>query len=208
MTTELDDLIERYYRLRYMRQPNWMVLEGVPEEMRVGAPNKNGWIQWKLLPWSRGIAPGFEQLEQEIGVMLPFSYKLWYSRYYQVDGDLSFIRFPETSPENPFAELRKEIFDSWWPERIKGIGLISFGSIDYGSFCFDTRHNEKSSDYPIVFWDHDWIDSDKEIIPTKFSSFRELLEYCVQSLLPAELRDNWDDDIFLGRWRNFPGFKS
>jgi hypothetical protein len=37
--------------------------------------------------------------------------------------------------------------------------------MDAGPVCFDTRHQFADGDCPIVFWDHEWVDTEKEIQP-------------------------------------------
>lgn len=178
-----NELIETLCRLRYKPPTMWTVFgDWIPHEMLVtGQVDKEGWVEWKLLPRSVGVDPGFAKLEKEIGATFPRMFKLYYSRYYFLDGDLSMLRFPRSTPNKPFDELRDLILNSYFPERIKGIGLIPFASDgnDAGPLCFDTRQSRNDADYPIVLWDHDWVGTHNEISPTIFSSFTKLLECCV-----------------------------
>lgn len=44
-----------------------------------------------------------------------------------------------------------------------------------GPVCFDTRRRAADGDCPVVFWDHEWIGTAKEVQPM-FSSSRKMFE--------------------------------
>lgn len=88
------------------------------------------------------------------------------------------IRFERHLPGTWKQILRNLYFNSWVPDRIIGIGLLPFGNesfLDAGPVCFDTREEMPDGDCPVVFWDHEWIDTEKEIHPM-FSSSKKMYE--------------------------------
>ena len=81
------------------------------------------------------------------------------------------------------------------PDRILGKGFIPFGSepfMDAGPVCFDTTRRLQDGDCPIVFWDHEWVGSKKEICPL-FSSMSKMLE-CLKFEVQAEINFIYHDE--------------
>lgn len=178
----LDELIDEFYRVRYKRQmPLYMVLTAdTPTEMIIGrSPDTTDWIEWKLLERSNDIDPAFTVFEKEIGHKLPESFKRWHSRYYTLDGDISIVRLPEIPSNNPFGDLRSQMFDQYLPEALSKRGFIPFASDgnDVGPLCFDSSMIIDDNEWPIYVWDHEGDDSDK-YLKLIFSNFRKLLECC------------------------------
>ena len=63
-----------------------------------------------------------------------------------------------------------------------------------GPVCFDTRHRAADGDCPVVFWDHEWVATDKEVQPM-FSSCRKMFE-CLSLVAATDFSFiyHFDDD--------------
>lgn len=182
----LDELIDQFYALNYPKGPiTTHVQRGrVPADMVVSGPYPNRMVEWKLVERCRGIDPGFDSFEAEIGYKLPESFKLWSSRYYTLDCHTDILSLPASPTDDPFGELRDWFFRAYRPEHLGQIGLIPFGdeAAGAGPLCFDARSSASgSSDWPILYVDHD-SPPDEAIGPIIFSSFHKLLECCVHYL--------------------------
>ncbi|GAB5493721.1 MAG: hypothetical protein Phog2KO_39360 [Phototrophicaceae bacterium] len=185
---DLDELIEAFYKLNYSEDKNPYILNAriysqIPEVMITSREEENyGRVRWKLTKHRDDINPDFEVLEEKIGVVLPYSFKLWHSRYFTLNGFSHLIYLPISPSNDPLYGLRQQIFNSWHPQEIRDSGLIMFGSErnGIGPICFDVRKPVQDNDYPIVIWDHEYP-SDRVSSPI-FSSFSKLLECCVYYL--------------------------
>jgi hypothetical protein len=176
MTIPLDTLIEEFYRACYPKDRLKSVHPSPPKEMMVDENDQREWFEWKLVKRSEGIDPQFTAFENEIGCILPESFKQWHSRYYTLDGDLGFIRLPAIPSNDPFGPVRHEMFEMYLPERYREQGFLPFGSDgawDAGPLCFHTGINDDAADWPIYLWDHDNAKQDPILC---FSNFRKLLE--------------------------------
>lgn len=165
--------------------------EEVPEELRIGTPNKIGQFLWKIIKsdcdW---ISGWFEAFEQELHMKFPPSFQSLMSRY-------AFPAFqcgPVFLYANTGYELKSEHDFTWeFKERIfldKGLanvllpaGYLQIGNPDGGIYdpvCFDTNNNNNYGEYPIVRIDHEWIlcRSKIEIVEVVAQSFLELIENC------------------------------
>jgi hypothetical protein len=149
-----------------------------PKPMRdPSTPRKGDWYPWIDIP-STVTDIDLNELEKEIGLWYPPLYRDFLKYKHFIDLTEDGIRFPQHLP-NLWNEKLKELYHaSWVPERIIGIGLLPFGSeslLDAGPVCFDTRNQLPRGDYPVVFWDHEWVESEKEI-RLLFSSSQKMFE--------------------------------
>jgi SMI1 / KNR4 family (SUKH-1) len=170
VTAFVDAAIQSLRRKDLMRLP----LPDMPEEMRdTSIKPQDDWIGWKPIP-STVSDDELDALEREIGLAYPPSYRsfLKTSHFYELtEVGVRFARHPIRKWK---AELRQE-YQGWMPDRILGRGLIPFGSetfMDAGPVCFDATRPLSDGECPVVFWDHDSIDSDREIQPMFSSSSR------------------------------------
>jgi len=103
--------------------------------------------------------------------------------------------------------LRAAYFDSWQTERILGAGLLPFGSealMDAGPVCFDTRHRDANGDCPVVYWDHEWVGTEKEV-GIMFSSSAKMfvsLTMVARSDVGFVIHIDGDDPLLLPRKRS------
>jgi hypothetical protein len=73
--------------------------------------------------------------------------------------------------------------------------LLPFGSealMDAGPVCFDTRHRTASGDCPVVYWDYDWVGTDKEV-GILFSSTAKMFA-CLCLIADNDLKFVYHDD--------------
>ena len=139
----------------------------VPKEMRDDSITpQDDWVGWKAMP-STVTERDLDSIEQEINLRFPPAYRIFlrYKHFCELGGPIRF--FP-----HPIHTWKKILFDnyrvSWEPERIIGVGLIPFAEetlMDAGPVCFDTRYRLPNGDCPIIFWDSEWIETDKETNP-------------------------------------------
>jgi hypothetical protein len=159
-------------------------------------PPSNDWVGWKAIP-STVTDSQLDALETSLRVKYPPLYRefLKYKHFYELGGLLRFIEHPIDHWEK---ELR-ESYRAWDPLRIVGIGLIPFGDetfMDAGPACFDTRHRGADGDCPVVFWDHEWVGSAKEIQPlfSSAAAMFQCLAFAEESNLNFIYHDPDSDD--------------
>jgi hypothetical protein len=116
------------------------------------------------------------------------------------------VRF-ERHLTNDWSKVLREAYFHLWPrERILDIGLLPFGSeaqMDAGPVCFDTKCRNAAGDCPVVFWDHEWVGTEKEVRPMFSSSARMFECLCVVATndLNFVYHDDSDDPALLPKKR-------
>ena len=139
-------------------------------------PQRDDWRLWKAVD-STVTDDTLDRLERTLQMRLPPSYRalLKYKHFYELPAvGVSF----EPHVIGRWEERLMAAYEAWDPERIIGIGLIPFGSetfMDAGPVCFDTRNRLQDGECPVVFWDHEWIGTDREVQPM-FSSSLKMFE--------------------------------
>jgi hypothetical protein len=185
------DLIDQFYNTVYKARTPLKTVYAVntPHDMIVGnEPDSEGWIEWRLIRRSETIDPALAEFEQEIGHPLPHLFKQWHSRYYTLDGDIGIARLPEIPSNDSLRPLRTTYRCFFPDERLYNMGLIPFGNeamMDAGPLCFDTRVSISDANWPIIYWDHEWANTNREIGPAIFSSFGKLLECAIHYWAPG-----------------------
>jgi hypothetical protein len=197
VTTYVDAALAQLRRLDLMRVPGKL-----PASMRDDSiPPMDDWVGWKAIP-STVTDAQLNALERETRLAFPPLYRD-FLRYRHFVGLTEWgLRFECHLCHDWAKVLRKAYFKSWRRDRILDIGLLPFGMealMDAGPVCFDTRRRAASGDCPVVYWDHDWIGSDKEV-GIVFSSSAKMFE-CL-SLLAANdfnfiYHDGSDDSSLL-----------
>lgn len=169
----VDASIAQSRRFNLMRWPGQ-----IPEPMRDQSISpSNDWIGWHPTP-STVTDKDLDSLEGETGLPFPPLYRdlLKYLHFVELMG--AALQFERHMCHNWKETLRKTYFNGWPRERILDIGLLPFGEesmMNAGPICFDTRHRQNDGDCPVVFWDHEWVGTEKEINPM-FSSSRKMFE--------------------------------
>ncbi len=162
-----------------LRRQNLMCTPGkLPDAMRDDsiAPSE-GWIGWRPIP-STVTDEDLNSLEQETGLAFPPLYRDLLKYQHFVELTERGVGFERHLPNKWMHTLRTAYFSSWPRERILDVGLLPFGNerfVDAGPVCFDTRQRAADGDCPVVFWDHEWVGTKKEI-QLMFSSSAKMFE--------------------------------
>lgn len=169
----VDKAIEQLRSLNFMRTPN----PHLPKEMiDLKISPKDDWVGWK--PVSSVVTDDdLDGIEKKIGLHFPYLYRVFLKYVHFVELTEVGLRFCEHPIHGWQSEL-EQLYKGWYPERILGVGLIPFASetcMDAGPVCFDTRNPLSDGDYPVVYWDHEWIGTEKEI-QLMFSSGLKMFE--------------------------------
>jgi hypothetical protein len=179
-TLSNEALVRRYVdgSFRWLEHVGMNVWPGTPPpEMWAGERNADGWRPWRLVP-STVTDSELNALQAEHGLPYQPVYRAFLKCAHFVDLAAFGLDFERHLPGEWAGALRHLYFESFYPERIIRSGLLPFGSerlSDAGLVCFDTNHRGQADDSPVVIWDHEWVDTDKEVVPL-YSSARKLFE--------------------------------
>jgi len=201
VTEFVDAAITRLRRLDLMRWPGKL-----PEPMLdPSVPPSNDWVGWQPIA-STVMDADLDLLERETGLAFPPLYRDFLKYRHFVDLTETGVRFERHLCHRWQETLRKAYFHSWPRERILDVGLLPFGDealMDAGPVCFDTRHRTADRDCPVVFWDHEWVDTKKEV-QQMFSSCRKMFE-CLSLVAATDFNfiyhDEDDDSSLLPKKR-------
>ena len=201
VTNYVDAALAQLRRLDMMRWPGKL-----PDQMRDSSISpSNDWVGWRAIP-STVTDADLAALEHETGLAFPPFYRDFLQYRHFVTLMAVGLRFKRHLCHDWRETLRAAYFRSWPRERIVDAGLLPFGSetlMDAGPVCFDTRQRIADGDCPIVFWDHEWVGTDKEVQPM-FSSSRRMFE-CLALAASTDVNfvyhDDDDDSSLLPRKR-------
>ncbi len=189
VTTYVDAAIEQLRRLDLISSPV------VPDAMRDDSVSPSqDWIRWTPIP-STVTDADLDALERDARLPFPPLYRDLLRYLHFVDLTETGVRFERHLPNEWDERLRNTYLHS--RERIMDAGLLPFGYeslMDAGPVCFDTNRRNDSGDCPVVFWDHEWVGTDKEIRPM-FSSAAKMFE-CLSVVATNDLGfvSHYDDD--------------
>ena len=192
VTAFVDAAIAQLRRLDLMRWPG--KLPGLM--LDVSIPPSGDWVGWKPIP-STVTDADLDSLERETGLAFPPLYRDFLQYRHFVRLTEAGVRFERHLCHEWRERLRKAYFQSWLRERILDVGLLPFGAealMDAGPVCFDTRRRLPDGDCPVVIWDHEWVDTAREVRPM-FSSCRKMFE-CLSLAAATDLNFIYhgDDD--------------
>jgi hypothetical protein len=157
----VDAALAQLYRQDLMRDPG-----NLPHSMRDDSvPSSDDWVGWKAIP-STVTNAQLNALEEETGLAFPPHYREFLCYQHFVGLTERGLRFEPHLCDEWAIALRKLYFQSWRRDRILDVGLLPFGSeslMDAGPVCFDTRCRTSSGDCPVVYWDHDFVGTEKEV---------------------------------------------
>lgn len=192
----VDAALARLRHLDLKRSPG-----KIPEAMRdFDVASQDDWVAWKEIPSTVSNAD-LDALEGETGTAFPPLYREFLQYKHFVHLDVPGLRFTDHCCNRWKEYLQTTCFRGWPRDRILDIGLLPFGDeafMDAGPVCFDTRKREADGDCPVVFWDHEWVNTDREICPM-FSSSRKMFE-CLRFASANDLNlfyHHADDDASL-----------
>lgn len=153
----LTDYSEQYYCMG--------VSEGVPEEMRDGPVDEDGWVSWKALP-SNVTDEQLSEIEEEYGFKFPPYFSGYLKACFQLldqvhsnkyEGNLIMMSCcPSDNPLGPLRSLMKAF------SPLLSSGYVSFAEWNdgWGPMCLDLNNpTQDGDDFHIVWFDRD------EIIP-------------------------------------------
>lgn len=140
--------MESLYRDLEGMDPIFLKMCGVPEEMRAGPVDEDGWCKWKLVP-SPVTAADLDRLERETGCRFPSLLRVFLSTYchYFEDAELG-----RQTPEEPFSS-----FDNAWNPTLVRAGYLPFLWDGEGYFirCIDLNNMPDEDCCPVVQIDHE-----------------------------------------------------
>ena len=174
----------------------------IPDAMRDGSiPPSNDWIGWRPIP-STVTDQHLDALVKETGLRYPPLYREFLQYKHFVHLTETGVRFERHLIGAWRETLREAYFHSWPRERILDRGLLSFGSdslMDAGAVCFDTRTPAPGDDWPVVIWDHEWVDTEREVRPmfSNCSRMFECLLFVADNDVDFVHHDEGDDDSLL-----------
>ncbi|XOK60357.1 SMI1/KNR4 family protein [Paenibacillus elgii] len=144
------------------------VQEKVPQEMRDGEVDEEGWVKWKLLDSTIG-EDEIRAVESEYAVEFPPLFKAFLMSYHYVSlqfdnvevdgeyiGDCQFIEMPSLSSEDKLQSL-EFLINAWEP--LLSAGYVPFAECEdsQGPVCFDTMRRQEDGDCPVVWFLHDYL---------------------------------------------------
>lgn len=185
------------YSIQKLRNQNLMTIvdRNIPDEMRdtTIVCDTRDLVGWKIVP-STVTDQELNELEKHLGLKYPPLYRAFLQSYHFYElGELRFCSHALHNWRHKLEEIYKDY------SRLIKIGLIPFAEeslMDAGAVCFDTRFREDNGDCPVVFWDHEWVGTDKEIRPL-FSNSEAMfrcLTFMAQSTLDFIYHDEECDD--------------
>lgn len=173
VTSYVDTALAQLRRLDMMRWPGKL-----PDSMRDELiPPSDDWLGWKAIP-STVTEVDLNALERETELSFPPLYRDFLRYRHFVGLTERGVCFERHLSNDWSKVLRNAYFHSWARERILDVGLLPFGSetqMDAGPVCFDTKRRDAAGDCPVVFWDHEWVGTEKEVQPM-FSSSAKMFE--------------------------------
>jgi len=169
----VDAAIDNLRRHDFLRSPD----PDMPVVMRdQDKPAMDDWLSWKPIP-STVTDIDIGDLSVHFRGELPSAYVafLKYRHFYHLTE--RGIRF-EQHVVGRWKNRIIELFDDYQQHFPSGSHLIPFGTetfMDAGPVCFDFGNRQPDGDCPVVFWDHEWVNSDREI-RLLFSSAAKMFE--------------------------------
>jgi SMI1 / KNR4 family (SUKH-1) len=139
-------------------------------------PNRDDWIAWRPIPSTVSEAD-IDDLERHFGGSLPKSYVslLQYVHFYELTE--RGVRF-QRHVVGKWKRSLMRLFDDYQEHFPPGSHLVPFGDeslMDAGPVCFDFKNRRADGDCPVVYWDHEWVNTEQEI-GVLFSSSQKMFE--------------------------------
>ncbi len=149
----------------------------MPAEMRdPERSTRDGWLAWKPIS-STVTDDDIFDLQAHFGGKLPPPYVALLKHVHFYDLTERGVRF-QRHIVGEWKERMVDGYETYQQHFPSGSHLVPFGAetfMDAGPVCFDFNNRHPNGDCPIVFWDHEWVNTDKEIQPL-FSSAQKMFE--------------------------------
>ena len=169
-TRYVDAAIENLRRHDFLRCPD----PSMPAGMRdPDNPPMDDWLAWKPIQ-STVTDDDINDLHAHFGGELPTSYIAFLKHVHFYDLTERGVRFER----HIVGEWKKRLidrYDTYQQHFPDGSHLIPSGDesfMDAGPVCFDFQDRHADGDCSVVFWDHEWVNTDKEIRPLFSSAFK------------------------------------
>ena len=130
----------------------------------------DGYKAWKLIP-STTTDADLNDLEESHRIKYPPIYRAFLKSFHYYRLASFGVEFSSHVIHRWKTALKVE-YEYECHRSLLARGFIPFGAeqfMDAGATCFDTNNILPNGDCPIVFWDHEWVGTNKEIRPL-FSS--------------------------------------
>lgn len=152
--------LEALYREFEQADPIYLKSCDVPEEMRAGPLDGDGWCKWKLIP-SPVTAEDLDALEKEIGCAFPSLLRTFLSTCCH---NFDSTDLGRQLPDKPFHAMKV----AWNPDLVRA-GFLPFGWDADAAFirCIDLANLPDEDRCPVVQIDHEVLfdgDTDREAL--------------------------------------------
>lgn len=148
---------------------------GVPESMRVGTVDPDGWSKWRAIdsPLNPNQLSAFKN-------KAPSLFLTYLSHKCLMMSDL-LVSLPQTPSDEPLKEFLEFVGTYERDQFFKDNSLFPFGfdSNDSGFLCFD--YSKEGENYPIVL-----VDFSRQILSERWKGFSELLDDIEKDLMSYE----------------------
>ena len=189
----MQELIDRFWNAYYQPGMKAVHTKRSPKDMILNEPDKEGWFEWKLLRGKLDYRD-YKKFEKKYKIKFPNSFIEWHRSKFFLDGDCSFVRLPFSPSNDPLSEIIDNLNYDIAKDLIKQ-KLYPFASEgnDAGPYVFDGRQKVQNNEFPIRFYELDFLGDIEGLGPIIFSSFTKLLE-CTAYFLEQE--DKKDFEIY------------
>ena len=162
-----------------------LMMSDVPEEMRAGELDEDGWVKWKMIP-STVTESDFEIIENEWGIKFPLMLKAYFKAYFHYF-EKNVGRVPS---DEPFYSLN----NAYNPALLR-CGYLPFTWDSEGYFirCIDLSNMPNEDSCPICQIDHEVLFAYDEETITKEDINKNMvkIEGNLKSYLEKALIENY-----------------
>lgn len=163
---------------------------GVPKAMQSTAVDKEGWVEWRMLPSTLHEAE-IAAVETEFGIHLPPLFRAYLSARFHLFNQVGSRKYQQqilmsdTPSRNPLKPLHDEL-SAWRPLIAEGYVPFAEWGDGWGPMCFDDSQRAPDGDCPIVWFEHELLvdlrsekyerrESVARLAQPLYSSFREFV---------------------------------
>lgn len=186
LVDELDREVRAFLDVALARQFKRSVAEGVPESMRAGEVDEDGWVAWEPVP-SEVTHEALQELEEEVGVRLaPFHRALLLDRHF-AELHCGVLYFEPHRAGTWRADLLRYLRMAGVPDEPRLVPIGFDALADAGTIYVDLRRSD-DGDGPILCHDLQWLGTQHEW-RTLFSSGRKMIR--ALTVVLERPREHW-----------------
>ncbi len=149
----------------------------MPAEMRdLSKPAIDDWLAWQPIA-STVTDQDIDDLQSHFRGDLPRSYVEFLKHVHFYELTECGVGF-EDHIVGRWKKHLTDLYNTYQQHFPDGSHLVPFGHetfMDAGPVCFDFKNRHPDGDCPIVFWDHEWVNTDQEVRPL-FSSVERMFK--------------------------------